>query len=86
MTPIRLGQGARMALAVVRAYQRYLSPLKPPTCIFTPSCSQYMIEAIQTHGALRGLWLGITRLARCGPWSQGGYDPVPDPVDKQTHE
>lgn len=78
MTTVRPSLGARMAMALVRAYQRYCSPLKPPVCIYTPSCSHYMVEAIQKHGALRGIWLGLTRLARCHPWAQGGYDPVPD--------
>ncbi|MBR4718232.1 MAG: membrane protein insertion efficiency factor YidD [Lentisphaeria bacterium] len=61
----------------VRLYQRWISPLLPPCCRFTPSCSQYMIEAVRVHGVLRGLMLGSWRILRCNPWCRGGYDPVP---------
>ncbi len=64
-------------MAVVRAYQMMLSPLLPPSCRFTPSCSAYAHEALTRHGALRGSWLAARRLARCHPWNPGGYDPVP---------
>lgn len=63
----------------VRVYRRYLSPLKPPMCRFAPTCSQYAIEAIETHGVLRGGALAIGRIARCHPLCKGGYDPVPPP-------
>lgn len=76
--PPRLSLPARFALAVVRGYQRYLSPRKPPICRFTPSCSEYMVQAIMRFGAWRGIWLGVKRLCRCAPWHPGGYDPVPD--------
>ncbi|MCK5341436.1 MAG: membrane protein insertion efficiency factor YidD [Desulfobulbaceae bacterium] len=61
---------------LIRSYQLFLSPLFPPTCRFTPSCSQYAIQAINLHGAGRGLYLAIRRILRCHPFSQGGYDPV----------
>jgi uncharacterized protein len=67
----------RSLMAVVRAYQLMLSPLLPPSCRFTPSCSAYAHEALTRHGALRGSWLAARRLARCHPWNPGGYDPVP---------
>ena len=63
--------------ALLRAYQLTLSPLLGPRCRFHPSCSHYMQEAVTLHGALRGVWLGLRRLARCHPLNPGGYDPVP---------
>ena len=67
----------RTLMGAVRAYQLVLSPLLPPSCRFTPSCSAYALEALSRHGALRGTWLAVRRLARCHPWNPGGYDPVP---------
>ena len=61
----------------IRFYQRFISPLLPPACRFTPTCSQYAIEAIQKHGALKGLYLAIRRLLRCHPWGGSCYYPVP---------
>ncbi|MCC7461811.1 MAG: membrane protein insertion efficiency factor YidD [Gammaproteobacteria bacterium] len=62
---------------LLRLYQQWLSPLLGPRCRFYPSCSHYMQEAVAAHGALRGVWLGLRRLARCHPLNPGGYDPVP---------
>lgn len=62
----------------IRLYQRLLSPLFPPRCRYTPSCSQYAIEALRKHGPLRGLWLAVYRIVRCNPFGGFGYDPVPD--------
>ncbi len=61
----------------LRLYKAVVSPLLPPACRFAPTCSEYAAEAIQKHGVLRGGTLAVRRLARCGPWHPGGYDPVP---------
>lgn len=61
----------------IRFYQKYISPLKPPTCRFTPTCSQYAIEAIRKHGPFKGFILAVWRILRCNPWGGSGYDPVP---------
>ena len=65
-------------MALVRGYQRWLSPLFLSHCRFQPTCSHYMIEALERHGARRGLWLGLRRIGRCHPWGGQGYDPVPE--------
>ena len=64
-------------ILLIRVYQRLISPLLPPSCRFTPSCSHYGIEALQKHGLIRGSYLTINRILRCHPWSKGGHDPVP---------
>jgi putative membrane protein insertion efficiency factor len=64
-------------LAVVRFYQRAISPALPPRCRFYPTCSAYALEAIERHGAARGSWLALRRLAKCAPWHPGGVDLVP---------
>lgn len=66
-----------LALAALRLYKRFVSPALPPACRFTPTCSEYAVEAIEKHGVLRGGTLAARRLGRCGPWHPGGYDPVP---------
>ena len=67
----------RLLTAPIHFYRRHISPLTPPACRFTPTCSQYAIEAIEKHGPVRGLWLALRRLLRCHPWGGSGYDPVP---------
>lgn len=67
----------RLLLAVVRAYQFAISPMLGMHCRFAPSCSSYASEAIERHGAARGAWLALRRIARCHPFTPGGYDPVP---------
>ena len=61
---------------LLRSYKRFLSPLLPPACRFTPTCSEYALEAVQKYGALRGSYLALRRLLRCHPFHPGGYDPV----------
>lgn len=74
MRPLR--QGVRnLLIALVRFYQRGISPLLGSNCRFSPTCSQYTIEAIEKYGAIRGLWKGMKRIARCHPFTPGGYDP-----------
>lgn len=66
-----------LLIAPIRFYQKFISPYTPPSCRFTPTCSQYAVEAIRKHGPLRGLWLAVRRILRCHPWGGSGYDPVP---------
>jgi uncharacterized protein len=70
----------RLLVGVVRAYRLLLSPWLGASCRFEPSCSVYAIQALQVHGAARGSYLTLKRLARCQPWCQGGHDPVPPPA------
>ncbi|QEM69914.1 membrane protein insertion efficiency factor YidD [Geobacter sp. FeAm09] len=67
----------RVALIVIRLYQKLLSPLLPQTCRFYPSCSEYSRESIIRHGVVRGVWLTLVRLCKCHPFHPGGFDPVP---------
>ncbi len=67
----------RALVGLIRAYQLVISPALPPACRFTPPCSQYALEAVRRHGALRGSWLALRRLARCHPFNPGGIDAVP---------
>ena len=66
-----------LLILFVRIYQRFISPLTPPSCRFTPTCSQYALEALRKYGPLKGSWLALKRLLRCHPWGGSGYDPVP---------
>ncbi len=68
---------AKPLIWLVRGYQLFISPFVPPSCRFHPTCSHYAIEALQKHGAVKGLWLALRRIARCHPWHPGGHDPVP---------
>jgi putative membrane protein insertion efficiency factor len=77
MTP-----GVRVGIVLVRAYQLVLSPFAGGACRFTPSCSDYAIQAIQEHGAVRGLGLALRRVGRCHPLGSSGFDPVPRRSDR----
>ena len=68
---------AQPLIWLVRGYQLAISLFLPPSCRFHPSCSHYAIEALQRHGAAKGLWLAVRRISRCHPWHPGGHDPVP---------
>lgn len=81
------------ARVVIKGYQWFISPVLPGSCRFYPSCSHYALEAVDRHGPIKGAWLGLKRIARCHPWNDGGYDPVPDadhhhhgPCDCATHK
>ena len=76
-SPVR-GRVATALLAGIRFYQRAVSPTRPPRCRFVPSCSAYALEAVELHGAARGTWLALRRLAKCAPWHPGGVDLVPE--------
>lgn len=67
----------RIVAALIRGYQRFISPGLPSSCRFQPTCSQYTLEAVERYGAVKGLWLGVKRIGRCHPFNPGGYDPVP---------
>ncbi|MGG6264662.1 membrane protein insertion efficiency factor YidD [Leptolyngbya sp. AN03gr2] len=67
-----------LLIGLVKAYRVAISPLLMPSCRFHPTCSQYAIEALNTHGALKGSWLTASRICRCHPFNPGGYDPVPE--------
>jgi putative membrane protein insertion efficiency factor len=71
------GPTVRPLIALLRGYQRWISPALPPSCRFYPSCSAYAVEALQVHGLVRGGALTVWRLLRCAPWHPGGIDPVP---------
>jgi uncharacterized protein len=72
-----------LALKLIRFYKKFISPVLPSACRFTPTCSEYMYEAIEVHGLLKGLPMGLKRIWRCQPMYPGGYDPVPPKKEVQ---
>jgi uncharacterized protein len=75
----RSGKAAvRSLIFLIQLYRHMVSPLRPATCRFVPTCSQYAVDALNEYGLIRGSWLAAARLAKCGPWHAGGWDPIPD--------
>ena len=72
-------------ILLIKVYQFFISPLLPGVCRYRPTCSQYTIEALRTHGLVKGLYLGIKRILRCHPWGGSGYDPVPSKEKPHKH-
>ncbi len=70
-----------VVLVAIRAYKRFLSPMLPAACRYVPTCSDYAMEAVERHGALRGTWIALRRVLRCHPLGGHGYDPVPHEQD-----
>jgi putative membrane protein insertion efficiency factor len=77
---------ARVLLSVIGFYRRVISPMTPPSCRFTPTCSAYAEEAVTRYGARRGGWLALRRILRCHPFGGSGYDPVPGAKRDDSHE
>lgn len=75
----------RILMGLVRFYRAAISPWTPPSCRYTPTCSAYALEALETHGAGRGSWLALRRILRCHPWGGHGYDPVPPVTGAHAH-
>ena len=67
----------QLLISPIHFYRQFISPYTPPSCRYTPTCSQYAIEALRKHGPFKGLWLAVRRILRCHPWGGHGYDPVP---------
>ena len=67
----------KLILRAIRAYRKRISPSRPPSCRYIPTCSQYALEAVEKYGAARGSWMAFRRILRCNPFRKGGYDPVP---------
>ncbi|QYA25481.1 membrane protein insertion efficiency factor YidD [Gramella sp. MT6] len=75
---------SKILTAIVQFYKKFISPLTPASCRYQPTCSSYMLEAIELHGPIKGFWLGLKRIGRCHPWGGSGYDPVPGKSRSKT--
>lgn len=73
-----------IACLPIKFYRYFISPIFPSCCRFTPTCSEYAIEAIQTHGVFKGVYLSVKRIAKCNPLGKSGYDPVPNKIEKNA--
>ncbi|MGF7122085.1 membrane protein insertion efficiency factor YidD [Rhodococcus sp. AG1013] len=76
---------ARVLIFLIELYRTYVSPLRLPTCRFTPTCSEYAVDALRTHGAVKGSALTVVRIVKCAPWHPGGWDPVPERRGRHIH-
>ena len=74
----------KILILLIRFYQKFISPMFPAKCRFYPTCSQYTLEAVKEHGAIKGTYLGIKRILKCHPFHEGGYDPVPKRENKNS--
>lgn len=72
------GEPVRAVIFLIELYRHTISPLRLPSCRFMPTCSQYAVEALREYGLIRGTWLAVIRLGKCGPWHAGGWDPIPE--------
>ena len=68
----------KLLIGIIRIYQKFISPLSPPSCRFYPTCSHYGLEAVEKHGSIKGSYLAVKRISKCHPFHEGGSDPVPD--------
>ena len=75
-----------LCIALIQFYRRFISPLTPPSCRFTPTCSEYALEAFRTHGFFAGLFLSVRRVLRCNPFCRAGYDPVPPKPERRKRQ
>lgn len=78
MRPNLSSIGTRSVVYLIQFYRHAISPLRLPTCRFTPTCSEYAVDALSEYGLVRGGWLAAIRLLKCGPWHKGGWDPIPE--------
>ena len=78
--------GARAVIFLIELYRHMISPMRLPTCRFSPSCSQYAVDALSEYGLVRGGWLAMVRLLKCGPWHRGGWDPIPERRGGSRHD
>lgn len=77
---------ARSAIFLIELYRHTVSPMRLPTCRFSPSCSQYAVDALTEYGLVKGGWLALVRLLKCGPWHRGGWDPIPERPGAPRHD
>lgn len=75
-----------LVVGLIKFYRRFISPMYPPVCRFSPTCSQYALTSVERFGVIRGGWLAIKRIARCHPFHPGGFDPVPERPGRQDNE